>query len=192
MPLRVDVKGVKHVESVLDSLAAETVLDEIDSKLKQAGDRIARAAKTRVPDDGLSGWGRWRERRGTRYSSSGRVSGIFKNLDYSRSKIQRGIQTRIRNRKRSKSKADFAAYVIQKDAAGAIYELAGSVNDRSGQLVGGSALFGQNINRKRGEFYPRILGPAYDSQADNSMNLIKQAVDIATAHAQRELDKGGN
>jgi hypothetical protein len=68
----------------------------------------------------------------------------------------------------------FGYRVVSKSAAGAIYELAGSVTKTEGM---GLAM---NKDKRRTNNYPRTLFPAYYAAMPKAMQKIEAALDKAT------------
>ncbi|CAB5217025.1 Bacteriophage HK97-gp10, putative tail-component [uncultured Caudovirales phage] len=71
----------------------------------------------------------------------------------------------------------FGMYVVQKNPAASIFELAGSKNAVSKGTRGGSSSFNENVlNKYGGGPYPRILYPSYYAGMKAAQAKIEEAV----------------
>jgi hypothetical protein len=141
------------------------VSKELKQKMRKAAGLVAGSARSRqeLP---LSHWRyRWIEQ--------DRASG--RDLRYNVAQARRGIKVKTNRHRKSGVTIGFGMDVVQTDAAGAIYELAGSKND-SGHR------FNTILNRTQGAGpYPRTLFAAYYDQMPSALQQMEAAVRAAEA-----------
>jgi hypothetical protein len=146
----------------------EDVLKVLKKELKSGANEVAKASRSLIPNDGLSNWGQWTED-GTR---GGRNTG-GRDLGFIGAFVKRGIVVQQQKTRSSGMTVGFGYRVVSKSAAGAIYELAGSVTKNEGM--------GLAMNKKRPtNNYPRTLFPAYYAAMPKAMQKIEAALDKAT------------
>lgn len=157
------------------------VYDDLVKELKGAGENVRDRAASLVPDQPLSGWGRWMS--GTQVRKRGAVSlmsarGRARNLSFDAGRARGKYETEVgRKFQRGDLKA-FRVFVQQMDWAGAIYELAGSRMDLGWGATGGSALFRQNLNRKNGDsVWPRTLTPAFYAEGPKAFAEVQGIIE---------------
>jgi hypothetical protein len=146
------------------------VSKELKQKMRKASGLVAQNARERqeVP---LSHWGRFR------WIEQDRPSG--RNLRYDIAAARKGIRVNTNRYRASGVTTAFGMSVVQKDAAGAIFELAGSQN-RSGHR------FNSTLNRVLGSGpYPRSLFPAYYAV----MPTVQEQIEKAIRDAERKVGK---
>jgi hypothetical protein len=145
---------------------------EIQKGVKDATSGIRSDAKAAYPDNGLGNWGPW-------------ITPNGRDLSYDVSAVKGGVRSSFRSR-RTGGFRNISGLVYNKNAAGAIYGLAGSRN-RSGEF------FNTNINRKRGGSagsrgngtWPRALGPAWTSNVDAARREVARVVERAIDKVNR-------
>lgn len=174
----VDVEGSAELINRLKRFDKD-VYKILDREIKKAADTVAEAAREKIPDNGLSNWGRWVERRTSgRTGSSGAISFVQavteRSLSYDQGAIRKGVKPAIQTRSRKGSAMRWRAIVQQMNPAGAIYMLAGSRNMNAGETLG------ENLNRKRGgSIWPRALSPALYEKGTEAGDEIAAAIQRA-------------
>lgn len=147
---------------------------DLQKEVRDASDDIVNDARAAVPSRGLRRWGPWRVNSG----GAGGFRNTSRDRDYVESNVKAGIRNQFRTRK-SRGSLGVLGRVVQADAAGAIFTLAGSQN-RSGDP------FNSHLNRKHGAGpWPRLLGPAWTDNVDEARNKIQKAVDDAARKVNR-------
>lgn len=144
----------------------------LSDELKQAGNMVAEAARSEMPDPVLSNWGPWTVRRA-------RGGGVYtRDLAYNAGRARSRIKPVIRTPRRKGEARQFSVAVQQMDAAGAIFMLAGSRNKSRHQ-------FNLNVNLKYGAgsrksgFWPRVLTPALYAKSTEAFAAIEAAIERA-------------
>lgn len=147
---------------------------EIQKGTKSATEGIVSEGRANYPsDNALRNWGTWITAKGGR------------DLSFDAARAKSGVRSRFRSRRRSGFR-EIRGQVYNKDAAGAIYLLAGS-RDKSGEF------FNTNINRKRGGSigargdgtWPRALGPAWTNNVEEARDEIGRVVEAAIRKVNR-------
>lgn len=162
----IDVVGASDFINRLKRFDKDTAR-VLDREMKKAAESVAAYAQSNMPSDGVSNWGRWIA------TKDGR------DLGYNQSSAAGGIQPKLVMRTRKGVAQVWKASVIEKDPAGAIFMLAGSV---AGENPGRGVTFKANINSKRGYgarnsgFWPRVLGPARYEKGEEAANKIEAAI----------------
>ena len=147
---------------------------DLQKEVRDASDDIVNDARAAVPSRGLRRWGPWRVNVG----GAGGFRNTSRDRDYVESNVKAGIRNQFRTRK-SRGSLGVLGRVVQADAAGAIFTLAGSQN-RSGDP------FNSHLNRKHGAGpWPRLLGPAWTDNVDEARDKIRKAVDDAARKVNR-------
>jgi hypothetical protein len=144
------------------------VSKELKQRMRKASGLVAKDARSRqeVP---LSQWGAYR------WIEQDRQSG--RNLRYDLAAARRGIRVNTNRYRASGVTTAFGMSVVQRDAAGAIFELAGSKN-KSGHR------FNNTLNRVLGSGpYPRSLFPAYYAV----MPAVQDEIQSAIRDAERKV-----
>jgi hypothetical protein len=155
----------------------KNVSKTLKADLRAGAGEVASEAKKRISSVGipLSNWAyRWIEQ--------DRSADTARNLVYSVSKANSQIRpVQYRARKAGVTVA-FGLYVIQKNPAASIFELAGSKNAVSKNTRGGSKTFNKNLLSKFGNGpYPRILYPSYYAGMQKAQARIIEAVKQAAS-----------
>ena len=147
---------------------------EIQSGVKSATEGIVQEGRGTYPgDNALRTWGSWTTAKGGR------------DLSFDPARAKAGVRSRFRSRRRSGFRV-ISGQVYNKDAAGAIYLLAGS-RDKTGEA------FNTNINRRRGGStgargdgtWPRALGPAWTNNVEQARDEIGRVVEEAIRKVNR-------
>jgi len=144
MASRVDIKGLAPFINRLEKFDKD-VSKQLKKEMRGAASLVVAAAKMRVLKQPLSNWGAWI------YTSDGR------DLGFDVSTVRRGFNVKT-NRHRNKGITTAFGYdVVQRSAAGAIFEYAGSKTP--------DALFNRNLLKNNDRLIrgtqPRILARAY-------------------------------
>jgi hypothetical protein len=138
---------------------------EIRKAMKKPGMEIAKKARTYVHPYGLSNWGFWRG-------------------GYDRAAIKRRISPRVVTSKRKGSKGALLR-VLNQDAAGAIWEMAGRKS--RGKTPQGAAMI-RNIEARGGPAN-RLMYRAFDETDQGGVKAeLEEAVKRAEARIQQYLD----
>lgn len=145
---------------------------EIQQGVKEATSGIRSDARGAYPENGLSNWGPW-------------LTNNNRDLGYDSAAVRSGVKSSFRSRRQGGFR-NISGLVYNKNAAGAIYGLAGSRN-KSGES------FNTNINRKRGGStsvrgngtWPRALGPAWNDNVNEARRQIARVVEQAIAKVNR-------
>lgn len=153
-----DFKTINLAESVDALEKFDSEVGKILKKEMRAGaNEVAKAARKKIPNSGLTNWGAWT------YSGDGRDLGFIGGW------VKRGIAVET---KRSRSRGSTVALgyrVVSKSAAGAIFELAGSKNKSDGLGLAMS-------KNHRTNNYPRTLFPAYYEAMPKAIEKIEAAI----------------
>jgi hypothetical protein len=139
---------------------------ELTKAMKKPGMVIAKQARTFVDPVGLSNWGGWRG-------------------GYDAARLRRKIQPKVLTTRRKGSKGSLLR-VVNADAAGAIWEMAGRKS--SGNSLQGMA-FVRNVQNKGGSAN-RLIYRAWDSTDQGGVaEEVKQAVARAESTVQEWLNQ---
>lgn len=152
---------------------------ELVKEMKKPGMTIARLARTYVDPEGLSGWKGWRE-------------------GYNANTIRRGITSSVTTG-RSRKRGNAVLRVLNKSAAGSIWELAGrrtngapprpGINPKTGWTYGNGVGFVDAIRSKSGRTASRLIWEAWDNTDQaGAQQAVKDAVAKAEAAVQAKLD----
>jgi hypothetical protein len=157
----------------------------LDKQMKDAARQVRKVASRKVAEMSppLSGWAisPWFEQ--DRGASSSR------SLRWNTTKARGGLAVGGARRKKSGVFISYGVNVEQRNAQGAILELAGGSSDgyRGARNSGGSLLMRQNLRRKLGDGpYPRTLYPAYYEGMGDAREMIERVV----AEAERRVNGG--
>lgn len=163
--------------------------DALVSELEDAGQDIEKESRNRIPSgSALRNWGNWTQAtRATRRKSGVvviRARSELRPVPFEGGAARAGIQSQVGRRYRKGRMLSAAVRVVQKDAAGAIWELAGSDNTNWG-ATGGGATFRDNLNSKypAGGKWPRSLGPAWTANVDKARKRIDETIAKYAAEA---------
>jgi len=148
--------------------------------MKRGANLVTKDARSRVRSAGtpLSNWAKsWVEQD----RSNGR------DLAWNTGRAAAGIKTVPFTNSRARAVVKFGFAVVQRDAAGSIYETAGgSDKPYKGTRGGGSKKMRANINKSSGSGpYPRTLFPAYYAQ----MPQVQRDIEAAIKAAQKAVGK---
>jgi hypothetical protein len=164
MPVSFDSKifGAAETMRALRKIDPE-MAKQLTRAMKKPGNVLAKQARTHVNSVGLSNWGTWRG-------------------GYEAARVRRKIQARVVTSKRKGAKGALLR-VVNQDAAGAIWEMAGRKND--GTSPRGRA-FIRNIRNKGGEAN-RLIYRAWDETDQGGVQqeviaAVKEAEIIVQAH----------
>lgn len=185
---------LENIDQTLKALknAAPDLDKELKKQLKTIGNEIVTGAKQRVPSESpLSNWAYepkgtpgWREKwkadeRGLRNRDGGFPR-------FNSGQIQKGIKTQVGKPKGAKFGA--IVYVVNKDAAGSIFEVAGRRSE--GRPGTGGPNFINVLNDY--DKASRVIWDAYDALGRNAVNeRIIQAVDDAETELRRRFGDDG-
>ena len=166
--MEVDTFGSAKIVENLNAFDKQALLI-LKREIKAAAELIAVDARSRVYfDKVLSNWGPWT-------AASGR------DLSFSAGAVKAGIKSSYRS-KREFNVTRIYGRVTDTTAAGAIFELAGSTNNK-GNRNGDRAekalyWFIRNIEEKRGveTRWPRLLTPARDKEGPKAHEAIRAAI----------------
>lgn len=182
------LEGADEALKAIKALAPDLDKD-LKEKLGGVGKRIASDAKTRVPSKSpLSGWERtpvdpagWAAKRNKRPSRGGQGWPA-----YEPGKIRSGIRSGTGKPKGAKFGA--LVYVTNKDAAGAIFELAGRKSKGAPGTAGANFIkVLEDVDRAS-----RVIWDAYDDMGRNKAQAeVIKAVEDAERELQRRFGDGG-
>ena len=160
----------------------DEVVKGLDKQIKK-GARVVRNAASRNlgrMSPPLSGWALYS------WIEADRSDG--RDLQWNTSAARRGYAVGGDRRRKSGVFISYGVTVEQRNAQGAIFELAGlSDKPYRGSRRGGSMLMRANINKKRGSGpRPRVLYPAYYEGMTEARRLIQSVVE----EAERRVNRG--
>lgn len=160
----------------------QDVVKGLDKQMKKAARVVRNDASKRLGQASppLSGWALYS------WVEADRDNG--RNLQWDTSAARRGFTVGGDRRRKSGVFISYGLTVEQRNAQGAIFELAGgSTKGYRGKRGGGSMLMRQNLRNKRGDGpYPRTLYPAYYSGMTEARRLIESVVE----EAERRVNRG--
>jgi hypothetical protein len=171
--MRIELEGATELVNRLVKFDKD-VYKILERELKSAALLVADDARGRLPPTALSNWGRWSVTTGSN-GTRGAVTMATgsRDLSFSSAKARRGIKAQVPKKYNRGALVGFSVRVVQMDAAGAIYELAGS-QDKSGHP------FNRNMNNENGSsIWPRSLTPALYAKGDEAARGIEAALDRA-------------
>lgn len=153
------------------------VAKSLDKQMQKAARVVRSAASKRLSQMSppLSGWALYS------WIEQDRADG--RNLQWNTSAARKGFALGGDRRKKSGVFISYGITVEQRNAQGAIFELAGGSNKGyRGSAGGGSMLMRQNLNNRRGQGpYPRTLYPAYYEGMGQAREMIERIVREAEA-----------
>ena len=163
--------------------------DGMIAEINQANEKIASDARDDMPsDNALGNWGAWgssnaaRQSRGGVWTLTKRKS--TRDLGFDGAKAKSKLEPKVARKYRRGKMLGASAIVTQKDAAGAIWSLAGSRNSGNPFAIGGAATFVDNLLGKyRSNDWPRALGPAWTKNIDEVRDQITEIVNRAARKA---------
>lgn len=161
--------SVKGIQPTLRELAAvdKKLAAELRKQLYQAVQPVANKAKELVPDPALSGWTKsdW-PRQGVRWDTV---------------KVRKSIRIAARTRSQRKSVTSNWIGIINNDAAGAIYELAGrrNANNPLDKALRNKGLGGAS----------RLVWRAWDAMGRQTQSDIERNLDRAIARIESEANR---
>lgn len=177
----VEVDGLVDLLSRTRAFDRKTY-DALVGEIEDAGKGIAEDSRKVIPDgNALRNWGNWTQATiATKRRSGVVVIASRKKLrpvPFVGGKARAGITPEVGRRYRKGRMLSASARVVQKDPAGAIWELAGS-DDTDWGATGGGATFRDNLNAKyqNGGLWPRSLGPAWTDNVDKARERIDEIV----------------
>lgn len=189
MTYRVEVDGLALTLKRLRDFD-EVAYRDLISGIEDAMGDIADDAKQAFPSgNALGNWGGWSNDNVVRRSRSGAVirqtmRKAARDLSYDGGRVRSKVQQRVARKYRRGAMVGAVAQVVQTDAAGAIFALAGSKNEGNPFAVGGSATFTQNMNDKHLDGpWPRAMGPAWTRNVDKARRVISDLVNAAARRA---------
>jgi len=171
--MRIELEGATELVNRLTKFDKD-VYKILERELKSAALLVADDARGRLPPAALSNWGRWSVTTGSN-GTRGAVTMTTgsRDLSFSSAKARRGIKAQVPKKYNRGAVVGFSVRVAQMDAAGAIYELAGSKSENT---------FGRNLNNAHGgSIWPRTLTPALYAKGDEAARGIEDALDRAVA-----------
>lgn len=184
----VAIEGYEQTQKLMRAVAPD-LRKQLAEELKAIGNDIVRDAKSRVPDQPpLSNWGRepkdpvgWAQRRGRTPSRGGAGWPAFKP-----DQVRRGITAQTTRPKGAKFGA--LLYLLNKDAAGAIFEVAGR------KSTGNPGTAGPKFIEKLNDIdsASRVIWSAYDEAGRNkTMGAVIRAVEKVEQELQRRFGEEG-
>lgn len=185
-----EIDGLVDVLSRLRKMD-RSIYDTMVGELTDAGSDIESDARAAIPSaNALSNWGGWnsatsaRTRRGVTTISK---RSEMRPIPFESGAAKAGIRTKVGGKYRKGTRLSAVVTVQQMNAAGAIWELAGSQTSIDWGARGGSAKFRQNLNKKYGDsIWPRALTPAWQKNKDAAINRIDDIVGKYAAEASSD------
>ena len=166
MPLaEVRVKNLKQTMDLLKAYAPEQA-KEINKRITTEANKVRDRARDYMPDVALSNWNNWPD-----HASGGYVGSV------SKAKVK---TTRANMRAKQQITSNYIG-IINADAAGAIFQLAGRGDS--------SDMFVENILSKHGQ--KRGTWKAFDELKDQVQPAIMAAVEEASQIVNRKLNQLG-
>lgn len=157
-----DMKGLAENINFLEKFNQD-VSKTLKKEMRAGANEVAKAAKSLIPASAVSNWGAWTS------SSDGR------DLGFIGSWVKRGVAVETQRSRKSGVTVGFGYRVVNKTAAGAIYELAGSKNSNA---------LGRGINKNKPVTrYPRTLFAAYYMAMPAAVRKIETAIEKAQKEA---------
>ena len=142
----------------------EDVAKTLKKEMRAGANEVAKASRSLIPESAVSNWGAWTE------SKSGR------DLGFIGAWVKRGVSVETERTRKAGVTVGYGYRVVNKTAAGAIYELAGYDKDRNAAL-------GRGINKNKPVVrYPRTLFAAYYM----AMPAAERRIEAAIEKAQKE------
>jgi hypothetical protein len=172
MVMSAKVEGVTDLVNRLSKFDKD-VSKILTKEINEASRLVSNEAKSLVPDNGLSRWGSWLETTG----SSGQrgvvqLRSSSRSLDYTQADVRSKIRPQFAKTRRVGGRViAVKARVVTMSPAGAIFALAGS--------KGTGTVFKQNLNKKHGQRWPRVLADALYAKGPDARRGIEQAIDKA-------------
>ena len=176
MPVSYDIDFYDDIAEFINRLEKfdQDVSKELKAGIKQGASFVVSAAKGLVPATPLSNWGRsWLEQ--------DRQAG--RQIAYNQAKAKQQVIAKAYRARARGTTVAYGYYVIQKNPAASIFELAGKENpngtpaSRCDQARPGSYTFNPNLLSKFGDGpYPRVLYPAYYAGMPKARIQIERAV----------------
>lgn len=157
--LRFEVDGLAPLINRLEKFDKD-VSKELKSEMRKGADVVARAAKSTVTGQPISGWGVW--------NHEGR------DLGYNPSKVRSGFKVATNRFRRTGVTVAFGYDVVQANAGGSVFEVIGdhsrTTDARGDQFV--DSVVGRSSARRK----PRTLIPAYYEGIEQARERITEAV----------------
>jgi hypothetical protein len=173
MPVGADIQvfGVRDALKELGQMD-KTLRFKAVSKIKGASGEMLAVARSRYPDnstlqDALPGW-----------STKGR-------LGYDKKNVDKGVQVQVGGRSVGNSYA--VVTIIQKNAGGALFDIAGLRNGSEG--VGGTDRLGRNREDKQSEVFLQILNHEFGRAQRGMWQKIKVIRELADKELMSALDE---
>lgn len=170
--LEVQVFGMRDTLALLRQMDSKTKWAAIN-KIKASGNELVHVAREHFPTDPpLSGW------------TSGTRGG---RLGWKPSKVQSGVQIQVGGRTPRYANAYPMVTLIQKDPAGALYDIAGLRNNAQSQArTEGQRLFTRYLNAYRGKAWRGMWRNIRKINEIGSASIVK-AVEEVAADMNRKL-----
>jgi hypothetical protein len=171
MTMNVEVEGIVELVnriSKFDKDVAAILTKEINAASRLVSDE----AKAKTPDLGLSGWGQWFETKGTNAQRGVvQLQSSSRSISYAGSEVRSKIRPQLSKTSRRGRLVAVKARVVTMSPAGAIFALAGSVDDSND--------FKKNLLKKHGQRWPRVLADALYAKGPEARKGIEKAIDKA-------------
>lgn len=154
------IENVAQTVDFLDRFNKD-VAKVLKKEIKSGANEVAKVSRSLIPHDGLRNWGQWT------FSRDGRDLGFIGAF------VKKGIATEQTRTRMSGVTVAFGYRVVSRTAAGAIYELAGSKNDKEGMGLAMGKKHPTNV-------YPRTLFPAYYAAMPKVLKKVEAAIEKST------------
>lgn len=167
--MRMTVEGIAPFINRLEKFDKD-VSKVLKKDMRRAADEVRKAAVKRVPNNPVSGWGRWRQ--------NGR------DLDYDVSRVKKSYKTVTNRYRRLGVTAAFGYSTVTENAAAAIFEQIGADTPQGNTSWFSSAQFRRTVVNRHGQ-RPRVKGgkrilfPAYYEAMPKARREIERAIRAA-------------
>jgi hypothetical protein len=171
MTMSVEVDGVVELVNRITKFD-KGVSSILTKEINAATRSVSNEAKANTPNVGLSGWGQWFETKGTNAQRGVvQLQSSSRSIAYVGSEVKSKIRPQLSKTSRRGRLIAVKARVVTMSPAGAIFALAGSVDDSSD--------FKRNLIKKHGSAWPRVLSAALYDKGPEARKGIEKAIDKA-------------
>ena len=179
----VTIYGARDTMRALKSMDP-VMYEKMDQRIKDVFENLVVAARGNVPGNVMSGWGH-------------KNAGLWgSRLRWDPAAVRRGIKIKSSNKGPAKGRAVSAAYLlVNSNAAGAVFELAGANKSNPPKNKRGSLSGSARFIANAGRFGPpnRVIWRAWDQLRgdEQAKQAIRDAIRETEEHIQRLVDDIG-
>jgi hypothetical protein len=185
MTVKFTIEGIEHVTATLGK-SGQVVAEEMHKGFDQVARMMQRVAVSEVPAAPLSNWGVWHAASGRKLNvTRGTETRTYRDLAFNAGDARSKLPMFVTLKKKAPQVASLGAYVGDQSAPAAIYEKAGK---KPGSKPGRGRTFKANLNNKRGEHFPRILGPAGAKGESWGMPYLERVLADSVRKIQTMMD----